>query len=453
MRLRIAVASLITLCLSALGIVAVAAPAFAAGQGTPPQYSFLYFTDSSGTGFAIQDTGHTDQADTVHLPNPDLIEGLDTISGVTYFQIEDPVNDLCLSETTGEPTWQSCVESGSSYTKELIRMAGTNGNELEFDADSKYITAASISSGALLSLSSTSTGSVDNEFLYSNANPAEQSIPVDFTTSGPTSGDWASIAAAAPLGEIHNAVLEICDPLGNCGGAATEMNTAWDTPLSTLGDVGVKPLYYISTGYGNSTGMSAADYNLQAIEADVSSAETWYGIYGIGFLFDEVQGVSADQCYLTATTQGNCSTYYQDLDEYVNGTAAGDLSEGTVVEMNPGNPPDSNYFGTGTMAGGSWEIIQVLESDDTLSGFAMPSWADGLPASDFAATIYGADSPWDSTDAGYVSKLEGDGVGNVYITNGTGGNPYNGLSSTLESELTLQPQYSPGDPAGVLTVP
>jgi hypothetical protein len=29
----------------------------------------------------------------------------------------------------------------------------------------------------------------------------------------------------------------------------------------------------------------------------------------------------------------------------------------------------------------------------------MPSWADGLPASDFAATIYGADSPWDSTES------------------------------------------------------
>jgi hypothetical protein len=59
------------------------------------------------------------------------------IGGVTYFQLEDPLRH-CLNEgVAGKVYLESCSADAAS---ELIKLTGTNDNELEFKADSEYIT-------------------------------------------------------------------------------------------------------------------------------------------------------------------------------------------------------------------------------------------------------------------------------------------------------------------------
>ena len=213
------VAIVMSLALAGFGLLASGAPALAQGQGAPPYDVAMLWTINGGeSAEMIHDTGHTNQADIDTGVTGNGLEAVnpDTISGVTYFQIEDGTNGLCMNEGNAPAIkWESCPVDSSN---ELIRLAGTNGNELEFKADSEYVTAASLSNGALLSLSSTSTPSAENQFLYTNPEPGEETLGVDFTTAGASSADWTTIAdEATPSGETRGVVFEVCDANGDCG--------------------------------------------------------------------------------------------------------------------------------------------------------------------------------------------------------------------------------------------
>jgi hypothetical protein len=450
-RRRLAVLALVP----ALGVIAAlfgaVSPALAQGQGAPVDDIPLIWTTNAGQGgFEIYDTGHTNQAEIRTSIQGTAIEAVnpEVISGVTYFQLEDPAG-LCMNEGNAPAVkWESCPVDSSN---ELVTLAGTGGNEIEFKADSEYMTAASQSNDALLSLSATATPSANNTWEYSNPEPAMEVMPVDF--SGPTSADWTTIADDKdnPAGSTVGAIFEACDPLGNCGGAATEANPQWQTELSALDSDGVEMLYYLSSVNGT--------VPLSTMETDISKAESWYGGYEsyMGFLIDQVYptGESTTQCSGAAT----CQDYYQDLDQYIDGpTADGDLDLNVRVMLNPGTPPDENYFaGDNSGANGTPEIIQMFENDSAdVSSFAMPSWAVDIPDHDFAATVEGADATWDSTNQGYLNTLMSDGIGNVYMTNqgsATKGAAYSALPPWYSSLLTGAASEAPGAGYGLLTVP
>jgi hypothetical protein len=411
MRPRTVAAIVGALALSLLGLVAVNP---ASAQTTTPPGACDLFTNNSGQGFSIMDNGHNTQATTIRdgqcfgAVNPKMI------GGVTYFQLEDPLRH-CLNEgVAGKVYLESCSADAAS---ELIKLTGTNDNELEFKADSEYITTSAVGSGEDVIQSASGTATEENQWEYSNSVPVEQMIPVDF--NGPTSSDWTTIEDSAPASEVESAVLEICDPLGNCGGAATEKNTAWDSTLGSLYLAGVRPLYYISTDYGAAS--------LSTLETDISNAESWYGSYDIGFMLDEVSGTSADQ------------SYYQDLYNYIDGTGAGDLNLQVRVMMNAGTPPSVNYIF------GKDEILQVFENSETdwtNGSFFMPSWAASYCTCDFAAIISGATSSSYRTD---IQDAEKDGVGNVYVDDETASPPpYNTLPSFFAAETAYTASYDPG---------
>jgi Spherulation-specific family 4 len=422
MRMRVIAATAAALGLSLTGLVAVNP---ASAQESFPS-ACLTYTDNAGQGLSLQGDGHGNQP-FLEAHSGDCLTPIneETISGVTYFQLEDHDGGFCLNEALApKVVEESCPVDSSN---ELIRLAGTNGNELEFKADSEYVTTASVAGSQQLEQSSSATPTSENQWEWSNDAPVEQVLPVDFV--GPTSSDWTTIGATAPAGEIENVILEICDPLGNCGGNATEANTSWDSTLQTLrSDDGVRPLYYISTGF--------ADIPLATVEQEAAKAETWYGSYGIGFMFDEVSGTSADQ------------SYYQDLYDYATEPASEGGLGAPVVMMNAGAPPSVDYVF------GDQEILQVFEgseTDFTNGSFSMPSWADNLPTSAFAATIS------DATASSYTTALtdaEHDGIGNIYIDDEAASPPpYDTLPSFLAGEAAAAASYDPGTSAGSVGVP
>jgi hypothetical protein len=462
MRLRRLVASSAIVALGVLGLTAAQmGAALAAGEGTPPSGGAMLWTINGGqSDLMIHDNGHTNQADIETGLSGNGLQAVneETVSGKVYFQIEDETGgaDLCLNIGNAPAIkWESCPVDNSN---ELITMAGTNGNELEFKADSEYLTASGTAAGDTLSVSSTATPSAENQILYSNSDPAEQTAPVDFTADGPTSTDWATLAADAnePESEIHSVIFEVCylTAPADCGGNQTANDTAWDAPLTTLQDAGVIPLYYISTDYGATP--------LTTLEASISNAESWYGTYGIGFMFDEVDGTATDNC--SSDTMGDtvtCQTYYQDLDDYINGpTADGDLNLHTVVMLNPGDIPTANYFGSYTTDG--YELIQVFENDRSqladIDSANIPAWMQGLPGHEFVATVSGETS---ADVAGDLATLETDGIENSYLvpdyTSGPDeGQPdYTALPSWLNTEevdaASFAPLYNWGNP--VFTIP
>lgn len=422
MRMRVIAATGAALALSLTGLVAVNP---ASAQELFPS-ACITFTDNAGQGLSLQGDGHGNQP-FLETHSGDCLTPIneETISGVTYFQLEDHDGGFCLNEALApKVVEESCPVDSSN---ELIRLAGTNGNGLEFKADSEYITTASVASLQDLEQSSSATPTEENQWEWSNDAPVEQVLPVDFVS--PTSSNWTTIGDTAPAGEIENAILEICDPLGNCGGNATEANTAWDSTLETLKfDDGVRPLYYISTDFAN--------ISLATVEQDAAKAETWYGSYDIGFMFDEVSGTSADQ------------SYYQDLYDYVTEpTSEGGLGA-PVVMMNAGAPPPVDYVF------GDQEILQVFEgseTDFTNGSFSMPSWTDNLPTNTFAATISAATASSYKTD---VADAENDGIGNIYINDEAAvPPPYDTLPSFLAGEAAAAASYDPGTAAGNVRVP
>jgi hypothetical protein len=409
--------------------MAPASPA-SAQTTTPPTGICLTFTNDSGQGFSITNNGHATQATTVHEAACWDAVNPDTISGVTYFQLENTASGLCLNEgISGKVYSESCPDDSTNELIELV--GGVNDTQLKFYLDGDCISTSSVASGQDVIQSSSCTATDENTWQFSNEFPVERVLPVDFVQ--PTSADWTTIADAAPEESVGNAIFEVCETVSGvqeCGGATTTADTAWDATLTSLYDAGVTPLYYISTEYGA--------VSLSTMETEISNAETWYGAYHIGFMLDEVQGVGTDT---TCSGAADCQDYYQDLWDYTDGTGTGDLNAEAVVMLNPGTPPTDNYIFSGDQPGE--EIIQVFENSETYwtnGSFSMPSWAADYCTCQFAATISAASASSYQAD---IQDAEADGVGNVYVENESEPPSYNVLPSFFDAEAAYVAQYEP----------
>jgi hypothetical protein len=427
-RLRIIVAASGALALSGLGI-AVAGPASA--NSTMPTGVCMYFTDDGGVGLGIFGEGHGNQPELAPAGSADscyAAVNAETISGRTYFQLETAVSGgLCLNEgISGEVVEESCSVDGAN---ELLFL--NPDDQLEFKADDETISTSSVTAGQKLIQDDAAIGTAENSWEWSSKSPVERVIPVDF--NGPTSTDWTAIADSEPEGSVPDAIFEVCYPSApaDCGGNQESNDTAWDSTLTTLHDSGVTPLYYISTGDGPE---ASGAPTLSELETSVLNAESWYGSYDIGFMFDEVSGSAEDQ------------TFYQDLYNYVDGSGTGDLDLGVPVYMNIGTTTATNYIFGGD------EILQMFEDTEaSLSSFAMPSWTAGYCTCQFSATVSQTES--DSSYISDIETLESDGVGNVYITNETAPPPYDALPPFYSEMTAMTASYDAGESSGSVAVP
>jgi hypothetical protein len=142
------------------------------------------------------------------------------------------------------------------------------------------------------------------------------------------------------------------------------------------------------------------------VETEVRNYKAWYGVTNI--FLDRVSGESQQLAY------------YQQLVNYIH-----QFDAGSSVWLNPGDFPDQQYMSIGN-------VVMVFEG--TYSQYLtlqVPSWVYSYPASRFAHTIY-ATSGADLTNA--LKLAASRRGGHVYVTDGSGANPYGGLPSYWSRE-------------------
>ncbi len=183
-------------------------------------------------------------------------------------------------------------------------------------------------------------------------------------------------------------------------GAGTAPNPEFQALVSQAKAAGITILGYSSTEDGQRS--------IAQVEADVRDYAAWYGVTSI--FLDRVSG------------QAQQIPYYKQLADYIHRT-----DPGSQVWLNPGDYPDQEYMSIGN-------VVMVFEGTYAQYLTAdVPGWARDYPASKFAHTIFatpGADLAnalrlAHSRDAGYV-----------YVTDGTGSNPYQALPSYWSAEDT-----------------
>lgn len=156
---------------------------------------------------------------------------------------------------------------------------------------------------------------------------------------------------------------------------------------------GVTVLGYISTVDGQRTPAQ--------VEAEVRNYKKWYGVTSI--FLDRVSGVPPQEAY------------YRQLARYVHR-----YSPGSSVWLNPGDFPGQDYMSIG-------DVVMVFEGTySQYLSLQQPSWVSRYPASKFAHTIYAAPG---SSLSRALQLATSRRAGHVYVTDLSGGNPYDGLPS------------------------
>jgi Spherulation-specific family 4 len=170
---------------------------------------------------------------------------------------------------------------------------------------------------------------------------------------------------------------------------------------------GVTILGYSSTGYGSRP--------LSQIEADVRHYKAWYGVTDM--FLDEVKGVASQL------------PYYRKLAQYIRS-----YTPGTSIWINPGAYPDPSYMSVSN-------VVMAFEgSYAEYHNIDVPSWAFDYKSDRFANTIY-ATSGSQVNSAINLSKTRN--AGYVYVTDGSGGNPYSSLPSYWSTEDSIITQGCP----------
>jgi hypothetical protein len=167
---------------------------------------------------------------------------------------------------------------------------------------------------------------------------------------------------------------------------------------------GVTILGYSSVGY-------ALQRPLSQVEKDVRHYKAWYGVTDI--FLDEVRGI------------GSQLPYYRKLADYIR-----TVNPGSSIWINPGNYPDPSYMSVSN-------VVMAFEGPYKYYHDAIvPSWAFDYSPDRFANTIYATRG---SQVASALSLSRSRNAGYVYVTDGTGANPYSGLPSywsTEDSDVT-----------------
>lgn len=163
---------------------------------------------------------------------------------------------------------------------------------------------------------------------------------------------------------------------------------------------GVTVLGYISTVDGQ---RPAAQ-----VETEVRHYQEWYGVTNI--FLNRVSGVQPQV------------TYYRQLVRFIHR-----FTRGSSVWLNPGDFPDRDYMSIG-------DVVMVFEGTySQYLGLHQPSWVGRYPASKFAHTVYA------TPGSGLINAFKlatSRRAGHVYVTDGSGDNPYDGLPSYWSREIS-----------------
>ena len=181
-------------------------------------------------------------------------------------------------------------------------------------------------------------------------------------------------------------------------GAGSSPDRTYQATVKRAQAAGITIMGYAATHY--------AKRSPAAVEADIRHYKTWYDVTDI--FLDQAASGAADVAY------------YQRLSGY-----AHHLNPGSTVMLNPGTFPDQQYMSTG-------DIVMVYEN--TYRNFVdlhVPRWAASYPADRFAYAIYAASS---TQLPAAIRLAQHRNAGYVYITSGTGKNPYRALPSYWHSE-------------------
>jgi Spherulation-specific family 4/Domain of unknown function (DUF4214) len=223
---------------------------------------------------------------------------------------------------------------------------------------------------------------------------------------------WAAMAAAASKVSI----TAIFNPNS---GPASSASPAYASAFTNLEAAGGKVVAYVSTDNGNANGTAP----LATVENDVMTYLTQYP--------GQIDGFMLDQMLVTPTTL----PYYNNLFSYVKS-----LSASLTVIGNPGQPylngtTPEQYLGVA-------DVFNIFEGTNA-SYASFPTgqtWYQSYPSDRFSNIIY--DVPADSDNSSTSSAMQADvslaaaqDIGFVYITNTSGGNPYQELPSYWNQEV------------------
>jgi hypothetical protein len=196
---------------------------------------------------------------------------------------------------------------------------------------------------------------------------------------------------------------------------------------------------YIKTGFGGQS--------LSAMEADVRGYLNLYG--GKNFA-----GFFLDQMSILPSTLST----YQQLYTYIKTLPGFSFS----VIGNPGSPFLNGVSPTDFMS--TADQLVIFEGPNTAPGpfdpgfdnypYGLPQWFRDFPSSRIANIIH--DVPADSGDPTHsaamlsdLSKAQGLNAGSIFVTDGTGGNPYDHLPSYWDQEVALIALNTP-EPSSLL---
>jgi hypothetical protein len=182
----------------------------------------------------------------------------------------------------------------------------------------------------------------------------------------------------------------ILDPATGLG-AGTTPDPGFQTLVRQAKSAGITILGYSSTADG---ARPAGD-----VEADARHYRDWYGVTHV--FLDRVSGDPAQ------------SGYYQGLAGYIH-----QLDGPGSVWLNPGVYPDQGYMAIG-------DVVMVFEGTyPQYQALQVPGWAASYPASKFAHTVYATPAADLASALGLAASRH---ALHVYVTDGTGGNPYAAL--------------------------
>jgi len=211
----------------------------------------------------------------------------------------------------------------------------------------------------------------------------------------PTDGTWDQIIQVK---KAHPSV-PIIAVINPNNGPSTSLDSNYVTGIQKLQAAGVMVLGYVHTGFGYGGLRSPT-----VLETEISNYKTWYNPNGI--FFDEMANIAGDENYYTVL-----STYAKSLGF-------------TYTMGNPGTETLPSYIGT-------VDNIVIYESGSLPAISDLTSWHTQYSKSNFSYIALGSslDTAFETQSSQYVSY--------IYITDLSGGNPYNALPSYFGNEVAM----------------
>jgi hypothetical protein len=248
-------------------------------------------------------------------------------------------------------------------------------------------------------------------------------VPAYFApgTGGPGGvGDgWAAMAAAAAT--VH--ITAIFNPNS---GPASSYSSAYANAFTNLENAGGKVVAYVWTDNGNADGTAP----ISTVENEISTYLTQYGTLIDGFMLDGM--------LITPSTL----SYYQGLDSYIKNLSPSYTVIGNACQPFTNGVSAQDYLSCA-------DIFNIFEGPNSAPSGSPgyntypygQTWYESYPSDRFSNVIY--DVPADADDSSTSSAMVADvsqaaqlDAGYVYITDLSGGNPYDALPSYWNQEVS-----------------